>query len=65
MPSFAMSDIMEIMIMIIFLSKKAKQRQTRGTTDPEIDSVTWIKFSNKMAPPAFVANLATRWRHLQ
>ena len=37
----------------------------RGTTDPEIDSVTWIKFSNNMAPLAFVANLATRWRHLQ
>ena len=37
----------------------------RGTTDPEIDSVTWIKFSNKMSPLAFVANLATRWRHLQ
>ena len=32
----------------------------RGTTDPEIDSVTWIKFSNNMAPLAFVANLATR-----
>ena len=37
----------------------------RGTMDPEIDSVTWIKFSNNMAPLAFVANLATRWRHLQ
>ena len=43
----------------------------RGTRDPEIDSVTWIKFSNNMEPAsnmeplAFVANLATRWRHLQ
>ena len=37
----------------------------RGTTDPEIDSVTWIKFSNNMTLIAFVANLATRWRHLQ
>ena len=41
------------------------QNIARGTTDPEIDSVTWIKFSNNMAPLAFVANLATRWRHLQ
>ena len=24
----------------------------RSTTDPEIDSVTWIKFSNNMAPLA-------------
>ena len=37
----------------------------RGTTDPEIDSVTWIKFSSNMALLALVANLATRWRHLQ
>ena len=37
----------------------------RGTTDPEIDSVTWTKFGNNMAPLALVANLATRWRHLQ
>ena len=36
----------------------------RGTTDPEIDSVTWIKFINNMAPLALVAYLATRWRHL-
>ena len=36
----------------------------RGTTDPEIDSVTWIEFGNNMAPFALVANLATRWRHL-
>ena len=35
----------------------------RGTTDPEIDSVTWIKFINNMAPLALVAYLATRWRH--
>ena len=37
----------------------------RGTTDPEIDSVSWTKFGNNMAPLAQVANLATRWRHLQ
>ena len=24
----------------------------RGSTDPEIDSMTWIKFSNNMAPLA-------------
>ena len=31
----------------------------RGTTDPEIDSVTWIKFSNNMALLALVAYLVT------
>ena len=31
----------------------------RGTTDPEIDSVTWTNFVNNMAPLALVANLAT------
>merc|ERR1719264_601311 len=36
----------------------------RGTTDPDIDSVTWIKFSNNMSTLALVPNLATRWRHL-
>ena len=36
----------------------------RGTTDPEIDSMTWIKFSNNVTPLALVAYLATRWRHL-
>ena len=36
----------------------------RGTTDPEIDSVTWIKLGINMAPLTLVANLATRWRHL-
>ena len=36
----------------------------RGTTDPEIDSVTWIELGNNMAPLTLVANLATRWRHL-
>ena len=37
----------------------------RGTTDPEIASVTWIKFSNNMAPLAFVANLVNRWHNLR
>ena len=41
-----------------------KRNIARGTTDPEIDSVTWIKFSNNMAPLPSVAYLATRWRHL-
>ena len=36
----------------------------RGTTDPEIDYVTWTKFGNHMAPLVLVANLATIWRHL-
>ena len=36
----------------------------RGTTDPEIDSVTWIELGNKIAPLTLVAYLATRWRHL-
>ena len=38
----------------------------RGTTDPEIDSVTRIscKFDHQMAPLASVVKLATRWRHL-
>ena len=41
-----------------------EENSARGTTDPEIDSVTWIKFINNMAPLALVAYLATRWRHL-
>ena len=36
----------------------------RGTTDPEIDSETWTKLGNNMAPLALIANLSTRWRHL-
>ena len=39
-------------------------RGTTATTDPEIDSVTWTKFGNNMAPLALVANLTTRWRHM-
>ena len=31
----------------------------RGTTDPEIDSVTWTKFGNNMTPLTFVTNLTT------
>ena len=44
--------------------KLRKINIARGTTDPEIDSVTWIKLGNNMAPPTLVANLTTRWRHL-
>ena len=36
----------------------------RGTTEPEIDSVTWTRFSDHKAWSPDVANLATRWRHL-
>ena len=48
----------------LFYKRKKTQIKTlqRGTTDPEIDSLTWIKFSNNMAPLALVANLTTRWR---
>ena len=35
-----------------------------GTTDPEIDSETWTKLGNNMAPLALIENFATRWRHL-
>ena len=31
----------------------------RGTTDPEIDSETWTKLGNNIAPLALIANLAT------
>ena len=31
----------------------------KGTTDPEIDSVTWIEPGNNMAPITLVKNLAT------
>ena len=44
---------------------KWKKNIARGTTDPEIDSVTWTKFGNNMATLALVANFATRWHDLQ
>ena len=49
---------------MIMLVQKQKTNIARGTTDPEIDSETWTKLGNNMAPLAFIANLATRWRHL-
>ena len=44
--------------------KGSNENIARGTTDPGIDSVTWIKFDNNMAPLALAANLATIWHHL-
>ena len=44
--------------------KIGQKNIARGTTDPEIDSVTWTEFGNNTAPLALVATLATRWRHL-
>ena len=44
--------------------EKKKENIARGTMDPEIDSVTWIKFINNMAPLALVVYLATRWHTL-
>ena len=44
--------------------EKLNQNIARGTTDPEIDSETWTKLGNNMAPLALIANLANRWRHL-
>ena len=43
---------------------KSLKNIARGTTDPEIDSETWTKLGDNMAPLALIANLATRWRHL-
>ena len=43
-----------------FSNLKISINIARGTTDPEIDSVTWIEFSNNMTPLALVANVATR-----
>ena len=57
--------------------RKFVRNIARGTTDPEIDSVTWTELGNNMAPLALVAkfdhhmaplalfaNLTTRWCHL-
>ena len=46
------------------LVSKGPENIARGTTDPEIDYMTWIKFINNMAPLALNAYLATRWHHL-
>ena len=56
------------------LKLKKHKNIARGTTDPEIDSVTLYehgttcincKFGHQTAPIALVANMAPRWRHLQ
>ena len=44
--------------------QEQKRNNARGTTDPDIDSETWTKLGNNMAPLALIPNLATRWRHL-
>ena len=58
-----MNPILHVWVIFHRALKKHCQRHN-GVTDPEIDSVTWIKFINNMAPLALVAYLATRWRHL-
>ena len=58
--AIAMTIIMIIFIIILIIFINI----ARGTTDPEIDSVTWIKLGHNMAPLTLVANLATRWPHL-
>ena len=42
------------------LLQKCIKNIARGTTDPEIDSVTLIELGNNMALLALIANLATR-----
>ena len=56
--------LLPIHFQICLSRERIKANIARGTTDPEIDSMTWTKFGNNMAPLALVANLATRWRHL-
>ena len=46
------------------ICQREKINIARGTTDPEIDSITWIELGNNMAPLTLVANLDSRWRHL-
>ena len=61
---FKAAEVLESATSVFSLAGSYFENIARGTTDPEIDSVTWIKFINNMAPLALVANLATRWRHL-
>ena len=44
--------------------EKFVENIAKGTTDPEIGSVTWIKFSNNMVPIVLVSKLTTKWHHL-
>ena len=58
---------LKIIILFVVQIKHKNMRLkniARSTTDPEIDSVTWIELGNNMAPLILVANVATRWRHL-
>ena len=57
-------NILAIFLQYIKPNRANERNIARGTTDPDIDSVTWIKLGNNMAPLTLVANLATRWRHL-
>ena len=45
-------------------SETKEQNIARGTTGPDINSVTRTKFGDNMAPLALVVNLATRWCRL-
>ena len=63
-PQNVLNFVKFYMIYFVLLRESLKNI-ARGTTDPEIDSVTSIRFSNNMAPLAFVANLSNIWRHLQ
>ena len=47
----------------IFKYSKIMWNIARGTTDPEIDSVTWTKLGNNMMLLALVSNFATRFCH--
>ena len=38
------------------LFKKKQENIARGTTDPEIDSETWTKLGNNMAPLALIGH---------
>merc|ERR1712020_685291 len=38
-----------------FMLPNVKKNIARGSTDPEIDSVTWIELGNNMAPLTLVA----------
>ena len=42
---------------------KSTENIARGTKDQGIDSVTWTKFGNNMAPLALVVISTTRWHH--
>ena len=53
-----------IIILVFLVKGRGILNIARGTTDPEMDSETWTKLGNNMAPLALIANLVTRWHHL-